>query len=386
MSEVRKHLKVDVPSELRQLAEVFKQAGHVLYLVGGAVRDAVMGSEPKDWDVATDATPDQVRPVLLQHGYTVLEVGAAFGVLAVVLPPPLEKLEIATFREDMSAGRHPTVRFASIKEDVQRRDLTINALFYDMATQEVVDLVGGLRDIEAGVVRTVGDPRDRFAEDKLRKLRALRFAGRFGFELSVRTLNAICDDSDLTGVSPERVHDELVKAVSTARRPSHLMELMDAAGMWPRVLPGLKVSTSLDTLVSTRGIDTNDPVLALALLLDAEHDHAAVTKRLAALKYSSEEVTQVAFLLRFRMFSLDHDSAYHLRKAFQASGMTVDRLTQYFLARGMPSRDLFQAFAGYLGTPPVGGDALLAQGYSGKALGVELQRQERELFCGLMEG
>ena len=383
---VRRELHIDVPLPVLQLAHAFREAGHVLFLVGGAVRDAVLGRPPKDFDLATDARPARAKQIAEGLGYSVLEVGAAFGVVAVTLPFPAEKVEIATFREDLTQGRHPEVRFAGIEEDVKRRDLTINALFYDLVRHEVVDLVGGLQDIELGIVRTVGDPRARFAEDALRKLRAVRFASRLGYALDHETASAIRKDPLMGDVSPERRRDEFTKAIACAQSVPRLMRMLDQLRLLGQVLPGLNTSINLDALVSSRGIDTNDPLMAVALLLDrySTVEVPAVGKRLKELKYSVEEVDVVTFLLRFR--DVGPDTALALRRHFQRGHVGSDRLANYFLQRGLPDRRSFEAFSRYLGTTPVSGDLLLAQGYSGRALGVELERRERELFCGLLEG
>src|SRR5581483_8597347 len=306
---VRQPLKIDLHSDVKSLAMLFHTNGYALHLVGGAVRDAVMGKKPKDFDLATDATPDQVERLLHTTGRWLTDaVGKAFGVIRTRTythdGSPSEEYEIATFREDLSAGRHPQVRFATIKEDVQRRDLTINALFYDITAQEVVDLVGGLDDIRHKVIRTVGRPEDRFAEDRLRVLRAIRFAVKLGFEISKKTFAAIQRDNNLDGVSFERVRDELVKSIVAAEKPQRLMNLMTSLGLWDRVLPGLKVSTYLDNLVSTRGVDSNTVPVVLALILDDENLET-LGKKLLHLKYSVDEVAQVTFLLRLRNITKD---------------------------------------------------------------------------------
>lgn len=369
-SEVRRPLEMSLPEELLTLAERFRVGGYELYVVGGAVRDTILGLPPKDFDVATNATPTQVKDLLVPHGYSLLEVGEAFGVVAVVLPYPLEKLEIATFREDLSAGRHPVVRFATIEEDVRRRDLTINALFYDIINKEVVDLVGGLHDLEFGVVRTVGDPNLRFAEDRLRVMRTIRFAARFGWPVGVETERSILFDNNLDGVSPERVRDEFVKSLATAKSVPELLELMDWFEMWPRVLPGLKVS-------QRRDIESRNVAVVLSQLLE-QNDVELVARRLNELRYSDVEVRQTSFLMRFR--DLTVDNAFKLRKSYFHSQLTRQEVGQYVLERGSPNPRLALAFADYLDFPPVKGEELLAQGYSGRDLGVELERRETELF------
>jgi hypothetical protein len=171
-------LDIDVPQDIWDINKVFAQHGHSLYLVGGCVRDAVMGKKPKDFDLATDAMPDVVKSMMEAAGYKTLSIGASFGIINVVTDS--DQYEIATFRSDVGDGRRPdSVNFTDMRTDAQRRDLTINALYYDLNTREVIDMVGGLNDIEQGVIRTVGKAADRFREDPLRILRFIRFFNKF---------------------------------------------------------------------------------------------------------------------------------------------------------------------------------------------------------------
>src|SRR5882724_3872291 len=193
------------------------QAGFHAFLVGGCVRDLLLGREPADFDVSTDATPDEVMRIFPKT----YAVGAQFGVVLVAVSDT-ETVEIATFRSDIgySDGRHPDeVRFTeSPQEDVQRRDFTINGLLLDPITDEVLDYVGGRKDLEAGIIRTIGDPEKRFTEDKLRMLRALRFAARFGYILERGTMETIQKLApQIDQVSPERVRDELTKMLTEGR-------------------------------------------------------------------------------------------------------------------------------------------------------------------------
>ena len=212
-----------------------RDKGHQAYLVGGCVRDLVMGREPKDYDVSTDATPEQVVE-LFPNGLT---VGAQFGV--VIVPREPGNVEVATFRSDglYSDGRHPNeVRYSkTAKEDVERRDFTINGLLMDPETGEVLDYVGGRADLERRVVRAIGDPDLRFREDHLRLLRAVRFAARLGFTIEPATLSAIGSNHALIRtVAAERVRDELVRILTEggARRG---FELLEESGMLADILP-----------------------------------------------------------------------------------------------------------------------------------------------------
>jgi tRNA nucleotidyltransferase/poly(A) polymerase len=178
------------PRELaNSICETLLRAGHQALLVGGCVRDILLGREPADYDVATDAAPDEVMALFPES----VAVGAQFGVM--VVPRDGVKVEVATFRADAgySDGRHPdSVEYARTpKEDVQRRDFTINGLLMRHDTGEVLDYVGGHADLRSGVIRAIGEPDRRFREDKLRLLRAVRFAARFGFAIEPATFEAI---------------------------------------------------------------------------------------------------------------------------------------------------------------------------------------------------
>jgi poly(A) polymerase len=222
-----------------------RSAGHQAYFVGGCVRDILLHREPADYDVATDATPDRVEQIFPNS----LMVGAKFGVVVVVQDPePSDDaesfsatVEVATFRSDIgySDGRHPdqVVYASSPQEDVQRRDFTINGLLLDPETNEVLDFVGGRDDLRAGIIRAIGRPEERFREDKLRMLRAVRFAARFGYAIEPETLRAIQRLAPEIGqVSAERVRDELTKLLTegAARRG---FELLDEARLLPELLP-----------------------------------------------------------------------------------------------------------------------------------------------------
>jgi tRNA nucleotidyltransferase/poly(A) polymerase len=149
---------IEMPQDILDISSIFKKNGKDLYLVGGAVRDSVIGKSPKDFDVATNATPDEVIG-MLGGNYKVMEVGKAFGVIAVITTEFPDGIEVATFREDIGSGRRPNeVRFTDIESDVKRRDLTINALFYDLKTHEIVDYVGGINDIDYTQIEPVLHP------------------------------------------------------------------------------------------------------------------------------------------------------------------------------------------------------------------------------------
>ncbi|MGA8313534.1 MAG: CCA tRNA nucleotidyltransferase [Terriglobales bacterium] len=255
MPEVKKHAE--------RIIRTLREAGHQAYLVGGCVRDLLLGREPADYDVTTDAPPDEVMRIFPET----YAVGAQFGVvlvpererepssvsvasaLSVAATPDLDHaasaragcVEVATFRSDIgySDGRHPDrVRFSkSAREDVERRDFTINGLLLDPVTNEVLDYVGGQEDLGAKIIRTIGDPGLRFAEDKLRMLRAVRFAARFGYAIEPQTFGAIQKlAAGIHQVSRERVRDELTKMLIEGHARQAFL-LLDQTGLLQEVLP-----------------------------------------------------------------------------------------------------------------------------------------------------
>src|SRR2546430_6774446 len=200
----------------REIARKLRGAGHVAYYAGGCVRDLLRGQVPKDFDVATDARPEVVQK-LFPRTYT---VGAHFGVI-VVLENEFQ-FEVATFRSDgvYLDGRRPVeVHFATAEEDAARRDFTINGMFFDPEKDEVIDFVGGRADLESKLIRAIGDPAQRFAEDRLRMLRAVRFATVLGFEIDAATWEAGgASASSIVQISAERIREELVKIFLSPNR------------------------------------------------------------------------------------------------------------------------------------------------------------------------
>jgi poly(A) polymerase len=218
-----------------RICRTLRAKGYQAYLVGGCVRDLLLGLEPADYDVATDSTPDEVQRLFPGS----LTVGAQFGV--VVVTDASAQVEVATFRSDVgySDGRHPDrVEYSKRpQDDVRRRDFTINALLMDPETNEVLDFVGGREDLRGGIVRAIGDPKHRFEEDKLRMMRAVRFASRFRYTIDSGTFRAIKELApQIRQVSAERIRDELTKMLTEgAARPA--FELLDQSGLLADVLP-----------------------------------------------------------------------------------------------------------------------------------------------------
>lgn len=215
-----------------------REAGYTAYWAGGCVRDLLMGHTPSDYDIATSAEPDQVR-TLFGRRWTI-PVGEAFGVILVRGRPGEGDVEVATFRTEgrYLDGRRPeSVRYSSPEEDAFRRDFTINGMFFDPIEEQVIDYVGGRADLAAGLVRAIGDPVERFREDKLRMLRAVRMTARFGFQLDPATATAVHDHrAEIAVVSRERIAQELKKMLENERRVQ-AMELAWQLGLLSAAIP-----------------------------------------------------------------------------------------------------------------------------------------------------
>jgi tRNA nucleotidyltransferase/poly(A) polymerase len=293
-----------------------RDAGFEALWAGGCVRDQLLGLVPKDYDVATSATPDQIRDVFGRR--RTLPIGAAFGVITVLGPRSAGQIEVATFRTDAaySDGRHPdSVAFTTAEHDAQRRDFTINGLFYDPVANQVVDYVGGQQDLETRIIRAIGDPRLRLGEDKLRMLRAVRFAATFGFQIEPATLAAIQEMAgEVNTVSAERIGMEIRRMLTDPHRAVALQLLRDT-NLLPQVLP------EMDKLPRTKFDETKrilaalrEPTLSLALaallsmadgIPSDEPDSSPLAARHSPLanalgrrlKYTNKEIDRAAWLL-----------------------------------------------------------------------------------------
>jgi tRNA nucleotidyltransferase/poly(A) polymerase len=340
--EDRVKMNIPIPNDILEIKDVFVKNGYKLYVVGGAVRDALLGKTPKDYDLATDANPDTVEQMMAKAGFKTLPTGKAFGVINVFTDQG--EYEVATFREDVGSGRRPdSVNFTNIEGDVKRRDLTINALFYDIESGEVVDLVGGINDLKNGIVKTVGSPEDRFGEDRLRILRAIRFAGRFGSDLDPAVDAALQKDASLEGISGERIRDEFIKGLASAKSTKHFLEMIDKYGLFSWVFKGLNVNK--------RFIDNDTPIVLIAMLL-SKNELTPLAKKLNELKYSADEVKKITTLIA--ILNLDIDTAPKLKALFAKSGLSSDQLRNFGANMGVSSQ-LLDCFEEYLALPNVTG-------------------------------
>lgn len=293
-------LKLNIPNDVKKIHKAFKKNGKKLYVVGGAVRDAILGKSPKDFDVATDAKPDEVEKIAKDNGIPTKLVGKRFGVVIWIING--EEYEIATFRKDIGKGRRPdSVDYTDIHGDVKRRDLTVNALFYDIDRKEIVDLVGGIEDLKKKKIRTVGKAKERFDEDPLRKLRALRFWTRLGGTLDKELLDALQNDPSLNAVSSEAIRIEFLKSIQSSKNTKDFLEMCDKVGFTSQILPNLKVSKPYPK--------TTDYILLLAWIL-RKNSPIVLKKILNKIKYTNKEVEEIVYLNTLQNFTPEKVSVY----------------------------------------------------------------------------
>jgi len=363
--------RMDLPDDVVKISELFKDAGKDLYVVGGAVRDFLLGKEPKDFDLATNATPDESIEIL-SPVYKVIEVGKNFGVIKAITPDEPEGYEIATFRKDVGSGRRPQgVEFTSIDKDVLRRDLTVNALFYDIEKEQVVDLVGGVDDLNKNIIRTVGDPKERFFEDPLRRLRAVRFAAKLGSAMDPALHTSLKQDNSLSGVSPERIRDEFLKILKSSKDVIKSIKLLQEYGFLEQIFPGLEIQTDK--------VSQSFPMATVALML-RDNPPQTVEKELNKLTWTSEEVNQISFLLN--LLKLSENNAYELKKKERLARFYYLEEIDEFAKKAEIDPKVIKAYFSY--EPGVKSEELMAQGFKGPELGLEIKRRESERFKRLL--
>ncbi len=346
-----------------------KAHGFQAYLVGGCVRDSLLGKEPEEWDITTNAKPDEVVKLFQK----VIPTGIEYGTVTVLLPEG--QYEVTTFRSDERYvdGRHPSnVKFTDdIHKDLSRRDFTINALAYDPEKDRLIDDFNGQKDLKDKLIRTVGNPLERFSEDGLRPVRACRFAAGLEFEIEKETFAAISQTLEVVKkVAPERIHDELVKMLS-ADKPSIGLELMRKSGLLRLILPELedcygveqppkyhKYDVYWHSLYSCDAAPKDNYVLRLAALLHDigkpkckvdftfyNHDKAGIEmagEMLKRLKFSNDDIKKVTNLIGNHMFDYSSEwSDAAVRRFIRRIG-GVENVKDLFALRQSDARAMEQ--------------------------------------------
>jgi len=286
-----------------QVVRTLCEAGYEALWAGGCVRDRLLGVTPKDYDVATSALPEQVREVFGKR--RTLPIGAAFGVITVLGPKNAGQIEVATFRTeaDYSDGRRPDqVKYTTAEFDASRRDFTINGLFFDPLEDELIDYVGGQADLDAKVLRAIGDAEKRFDEDKLRMLRAVRFAATLDFEIELATAKAIAKHAEkIDAVSAERIGAELRRMLTHPSCP-RAIECLQSLGLLRLILPELsdvRDTQLAEFKMSYSQTSTPSVALALTLLLEPHASAAQIRSAAGRLKFTRKEAERAGWLAEY---------------------------------------------------------------------------------------
>ena len=366
-----------IPQSVKDLHKLFKASGKKLYLVGGAVRDFLTGDKPKDFDLATDALPDEVLGIIDDKYRTNLQ-GRAFGVVVAYTKDQPEGMEIATFREDTSKGRNPEVKLGvTIDQDVKRRDISFNGLFFDLDTNEIVDLVGGQQDLKDGITRMIGDPNERFDEDSLRILRAFRFASRYGHPLHKDTEAAIAKRNQLENIDPEsgemkrisqeRIWEEMKKAWKQAKDYNYYLAFFTKFDMWSQVFPGVEINTNQ--------VDSKDFVVVFTNLFKNVNIEGLETKMVQQFRIEQENAKKIVFLLELSKMNVE--DVFDIFKKRQQCAITDSTILEWLRVSNIQS-DMLLKFIEY--RPTISSQELMAKGIKGKDLGIEIKRLETEKF------
>lgn len=371
---------ISLPNDIIEISNAYIKAGKDIFLVGGAVRDFIQGINPKDYDLVTNALPNESKEILKDFKVSD-EQGKNFGVLRVYTKDEPEGYEIASYRRDISGGRDTKgddqkVEMGgdvTIEDDCNRRDLTMNALFYDIKNKQIVDLVGGIDDIKKGIVRAVGNASQRFIEDRLRILRIFRFAARTGGKIDAKTSEAIRKDNRLKGIGPkddvsqERIWEEMKKAYKQSKSYKHYLEFFNEFDMWGEVFPGSNINTDI--------VEAHELTSYVANLFKFEDTLKLENKMILDYKIEGDIASKAVFLID--LLKLSPENAFDMYKKKIRCHITNHQIIDWLDTCGIHAK-VFIRFIDYV--PTVSAEELMSKGFKGKELGDEIKRLEIEKF------
>lgn len=376
-----------IPQDIINFHKQFIEAGKELYLVGGCVRDFKLGIKPKDFDMATNAFPTEIEAIL--KNYHLGLTGKNFGVMRVYTDAEPIGYEIATYREDVSSGRKPIVKIGStIENDAIRRDFTINALYYDISTKAIIDLVDGQTDLKNKTIRACGNPLDRITDDALRMIRAVRFKNTIAGTIETKlheamlsrpTLEGPDDKGNIIPISQERIAEEFLKGLSKVYSRAFVADYINDLIEYQfigQTFRGLHINESFTT-------NCKNPEVTIADILRFNTNSKELFNKLVYdSMFSTKLAKGVNFLLSLE--NLDESNAFRLRREMVKTDLTMDDVLEYgslMLESGKTARLKYVvAFSKYEIT--TSGDELKAnEGFKdGAELGAEIQKRETERF------
>ena len=367
-----------LPPSIKDIHDLFKGAGKRLYVVGGCVRDFLNNEKPKDFDLATDALPEEVLKIVGKKYRTTVQ-GKSFGVVVAYTEDQPEGMEIATFREDvygelLGKTRNPEVKYSTIDKDVARRDITWNALFYDLEKREIIDLVNGIEDLENGITRFVGDPDMRIKEDPLRILRIFRFTARYGFTIDPQTVESIKKNkSQLNIITRPRIWEEFFKAYKqTKSRFTDYLGYLDEFELWTEIFPGAQINhdivpcSSLEVYIAN--LFTLEPVRGLQ-------------QKMVQTYLIPDDIARVsAWLIWFKSFQVENVLEFHDKARNYRISKTL--ISEWIKLSGL-SDSKYLAFLEF--ERSVDSEDLMSKGFFKKALGDEIKRLEINNFNKILQ-
>ncbi len=387
-------IEMQVPNDIIEISTAFMKAGKEIFLVGGCVRDFLQKKSPKDYDLVTNALPEESKKIL--NGFRVSdEQGKNFGVLRIYTKDEPLGYEIASYRKDISLGRDTKGddqkveigNHITIYDDCMRRDLTINALFYDLVRKEIVDIVGGIEDIKNGIIRAVGDPKQRFIEDRLRICRTFRFAIKTGGTIHTDTAKAIKEDNRLRGMGPkddvsqERIWEEITKSYEQNGKYFYkYLDLLTEFDMWKEIFPGSSINTDISKCDSLYCYMAN--LFKGNNMLDRA---SAESKIISNYKIDGDTASVIVFLNRLLFLDFDNVTKIYKEKkrCEEKIGMSLVNIIIEWLDINKVSSKISIRFIDY--KPSISAEKLKSLGFKDRELGSEIERLEILAFKELVK-
>lgn len=374
--------KFQLPQDVIDISNEYIKNNKEIFVVGGAVRDFIMGIEPKDYDLVTNALPEESIKILKKFNVSD-EQGKSFGVIRVFTKDEPEGYEIASYRRDISLGRDTKGdnqkvemgKSVTMEDDCQRRDLAINALYYDIKNDKIIDLVGGINDIKNNIIRAVGNPSERFIEDRLRICRIFRFASRAQSKIDKLTSESIKKDNRLRNVSvkedvsQERIWDEFKKSFKQSKDFNFYLNLLTEYDMWEEMFPNSNINKDF--------IKSNNFLMILVNLFKLEDTSKLEKKLIQDYKIEGDLSKKIVFFIN--LFNFDSDNVFDIYKKKVQCGVSSYDIILFFdtFKKEVDYNSLIK-FSKY--KPSVSSEKLMKQGFKGKELGEEIKRLESELF------
>jgi len=373
-------IEMPLPYDIINISNQYIKNGKNIFVVGGAVRDFLQGKTPKDYDLVTNALPSESKKILNEFNVSD-EQGKNFGVIRVYTKDEPNGYEIASYRKDISMGRDTKGNdqkvemgnHITIEDDCMRRDLTINALFYNIEKKEIVDIVGGVNDIKNNVIKAVGNPIERFKEDRLRICRIFRFTARSNGKIDKQTSDAIKSDNRLIGVGPkedvsaERIWDEVKKSFAQCKNFSIYLTLLNEYNMWPQILPGVNINEDIK--------DSKFLEVYLSNILINNNPDKLLNKLVQKFKIEVDMARKIVFLIS--LINLDINNVIDLYKKKQIARVSDDVILDWYKVNNISDK-IHMAFLKY--KPSVDSKKLMDKGFQGAQLGAEIKRLEIEKF------